>query len=80
MKNSHLRQTPALYVAFRGLREQIDEEEGGRHSQVKVKNLENEMLHAKHLLFSIGIVCDVHKLAHVGRIDFLVFPIKNTLF
>lgn len=58
-------------------RVQIHKHRAGRHEQIECQHLENQLLHAQHLLLGVRVIGDVHELVHVRRIDLLVFAVPN---
>ena len=52
--------------------------EGG-HGHIKGQHLEDEVLHAQHLLLGVGVVSDVHELVHLGWVDLFKLTGKANL-
>ena len=57
--------------------EVVDKEVGRRGRKLEPEDFQNELLHSLHLLLRVGVVGDVAKFGHFGRINLLVFPAEK---
>lgn len=55
----------------------LQESEDRGHGDVELQHLEDQLFHAQHLPLAVCVVCDVHELSDVGRVDLFILPANN---